>query len=115
MFTMKFARHLYLSEGMEKKKRKVMHRLRRGKLQVPVYLIALCDYGQERLEILSSAELLQKGYPPGLLIAGIAGDYDDALELVRRSPRRPLTPYGTDCADTYTTGNRRVICFTFYY
>lgn len=85
MFTMKFARHLYLSEGMEKKKRKVMHRLRRGKLQVPVYLIALCDYGQERLEILSSAELLQKGYPSqGLLIAGIAGDYDDALELVRR-------------------------------
>ena len=81
MFTMKFARYLYLSEGMEKKKRKVMHRLRRGKLQVPVYLIALCDYGQERLEILSSAE----GYPSqGLLIAGIAGDYDDALELVRR-------------------------------
>ena len=56
MFTMKFARHLYLSEGMEKKKRKVMHRLRRGKLQVPVYLIVLCDYGQERLELIEAID-----------------------------------------------------------
>lgn len=39
---MKFAKRLYLSEGLEKKKEKVIRRLRRGKLQVPVYLVALC-------------------------------------------------------------------------
>ncbi|HJA42937.1 hypothetical protein [Lachnoclostridium sp. An118] len=82
---MKFAKHLYLSEGMEKKKSKVIRRLRAGRLQAPVYLIALCDHGRERMEILCSAELLQKSYPTGeLFIAGIAGDYDDALELVRQ-------------------------------
>lgn len=95
---MKFAKRLYLSEGLEKKKEKMIRRLRRGKLQVPVYLVALCNYGQERMEILSSAELLQKGYPSeGLFIAGIASDYDEALELVRQITQETIeTNMGTD-------------------
>lgn len=95
---MKFAKHLYLSEGLEKKKKRVLYRLRRGKLQVPVYLVALCDYGQERMEIICSAELLQKSYPSEeLFVAGIAGDYDEALELVRRITQESLDALmGTD-------------------
>lgn len=82
---MKFAKHLYMSENMKKKKNKVIYRLRRRKVQFPVYVIALCNYGRERMEILSSAELLQPGYPDeSILVAGIAGDYEEALELVRR-------------------------------
>ena len=53
---------------------------------------------QERMEILSSAELLQKGYPSeGLFIAGIASDYDEALELVRQITQETIeTNMGTD-------------------
>lgn len=82
---MRFAKHLYLSEGMEKKKEKIVSRLCSGKLQKPVYVLAVANYGKERLEILSSLELWQREYPKeGLWIVGIAGDFDDALELVRQ-------------------------------
>ena len=88
---MRFTRRMYLSEGMEKKKDKVIRRLRMRNLARPVYLLALCDYGTERLEILSSAELLQRSYPSeGLLIAGLAGDYEDALDLVRQIAQETL-------------------------
>ena len=95
---MKFAKHLYLSEELEKKKMKVIRRLRQGKLQMPVYLIAICNYGHERMEILSSAELLQKRYPSEeLFIAGIASDYDEALELLRQITQETIEAFmGTD-------------------
>ena len=56
---MKYYRHLYLEEGLEKKK--------------------------NHLDIIHSAFLLQPGYPgKNRLVVGIAGSYDGALELVEK-------------------------------
>lgn len=81
---MKFARHLYVSAELKKKKEKIVSRIREGKVTRPLCLLALTDYGTKRLEIVSTIELLQHGCPRDkITIFGMAGDYETALELVR--------------------------------
>lgn len=98
MICMKFAKNLYLTEDMAKKKRKVIRQLKKRKLQFPVFVLALCHYGKERMEIVSSLELLQKNYPDEeIFVAGIAGDYDGALLLVEKILKETLRQTeGTD-------------------
>lgn len=81
---MKFISHLYVSESMEKKKEKTIRRLKGKRLQRPVSLLAFFGVEGRHLEIVSSVEVLQPSYPRELLlIAGLARDYDDALDLVQ--------------------------------
>lgn len=82
---MLFAKEMYFTEGIRKKSKKILRRLKHRKLAFPVYLLAVSNYGKERLEILSSLEASQTGYPSeALLVIGIAEDYVSALELVRK-------------------------------
>lgn len=81
---MRFTRYLYVSAELEKKEKKIVSRIREGKLTRPLYFLVLTDYGTRRLEIVSSLEFMQYRCPKdNILIAGMAGNYDDALELVR--------------------------------
>lgn len=81
---MKFARHLYVSEELNKKKEKIISRIKKGKLTRPLCLLVLTDYGTRRLEIVSSLEFMQYRCPKDkVTVVGMAGNYDDALELVR--------------------------------
>ena len=56
---MRFARYLYVSAELEKKEKKIVSRIREGKLTRPLYFLVLTDYGTRRLEIVSSLEFMR--------------------------------------------------------
>lgn len=80
---MKYYRYLYLEEGLEKKKEKVMQKLENRKFQFGIHLIVLSQIGDNQLEIINAAQLLQRDYPDeDYFVVGIAKDYEGALEIV---------------------------------
>lgn len=82
---MRFYKHLYVSESMEKKKGKIIRRLKAGKFSLSCYVIALTENPANQLEFYDAAFLLQKNYKKDtLFVVGLAGCYEEALELVRQ-------------------------------
>lgn len=80
---MKFYRNLYVSEGLQKKKEKIIKKLQMGKLQRNLQLITLAVNPSNHLEIYSSMLLLQPLFPKkNIFIVGIVKDYGEALEFV---------------------------------
>lgn len=80
---MKFYRNLYVSEGLQKKKEKIIKKLQMGKLQRNLQLITLAVNPNNHLEIYSSMLLLQPLFPKkNIFIVGIVKDYGEALEFV---------------------------------
>lgn len=80
---MKFYKNLYIGETIKDAK-KVKRKLITGAGQLGIYVITLCK-GRDQLEIYHCAFLQQKYYrknPP--FIVGIAGGYDEAVEIVRK-------------------------------
>lgn len=50
-----------------------------------IYLIVLCRYGSNLLEIIPAAQLLQKAFPKqNLYVIGMAKGYQEALETAAR-------------------------------
>lgn len=79
--TMKFYKKLYTGKSI-KNPNKIKWKLRHGRLQPGVYVIALAS-GTDQLEIYHSAFLKQSYYkvnPP--YIVGIAGGYEEAVQMV---------------------------------
>lgn len=82
---MKYYKHLWLSEGLEKKKDNIIKKLDHNKVQISIHLIVLSANEKNHLEILNSVLLLQPGFPKeDYFVAGIAKSYDDALEMVEK-------------------------------
>lgn len=82
---MRYYRHLYLTEGLEKKKDKIIAKLEKNRFQVSIHLIVLSANERNQLDIINSVLLLQPDYPKeNLFVVGIAKSYDDALELVEK-------------------------------
>lgn len=80
---MKFYRYLYLGEGLDRKKKKVLRRLEAGKLNIGLYIITLPRQEKNQLEIYQSSLLLQRDFPKkDLFVVGIVKGYEEALELV---------------------------------
>ncbi len=80
---MRYYRHLYLGEGLKKKKEKVICGLETGKLMPGVYIITLPRSKKNQLEIYPSAQFLWPDFPhQDFFVVGIAKGYDEALELV---------------------------------
>lgn len=80
---MKFYKKLYVGEGIQNSRR-VKWKLKHNAGQLMVFVIALAD-GSDQLEIYHCAFLQQRFYrknPP--YIVGIAGDYQEAVELVQQ-------------------------------
>lgn len=81
---MRFCRKLYMSSSLEDKRRKIMWKLRTGRPQPFIYIIALAK-NDDLLEIYHSGMLKQKYYKKkknAPYIVGIASGYGEAVELV---------------------------------
>lgn len=85
---MKYYSNLYVSEGLEKKKDKVIARLERRKLQPDLHVIFLPECDHNQLEIVNAMYLLQPSYPrENRMVVGIAKGFDEAVELVEKISR----------------------------
>ena len=82
---MQYYKYLYLAEGLEKKKEKLIRKLETGKLQLNVHVVTLAVSEQNQLEIYNTIQFLQPAFPyKDLFVVGLARDYDEAVELVMR-------------------------------
>ena len=81
---MRFYRGLYISPSIEKKRNKIIWKLRTGRPQPTIYVIALAK-NSDQLEIYHSAMLKQKYYKKknhAPYIVGLAVGYWNAVALV---------------------------------
>ena len=105
---MQFYRKLYISESLEKKKEKIMRRLKTGKLQINVYIIALPSNERNQLEIYNSSLLMQPSFPKdNLFVAGIAKGYEEALELVEEITKEVYNETGGANIRAYIMGKEQ--------
>lgn len=80
---MKWYDTLYLGESI-KNARKIKWKLDHNAGVAGVYVIAFASNPANLLDIIPSWELKQKGYPKAKIkVIGLAGGYEEALELVR--------------------------------
>lgn len=80
---MRYYKNLYLSESVKKKKRKIISKLDRNKLQMNLYLLTIAQNESDQLDIINSIYLKQPDFPSdGLFVIGIAKSQDEAIELV---------------------------------
>lgn len=61
---MRYYKHLYLMEGLEKKKDRIIRKLEENKFQVNIHIITLSQNEKNHLEIYNSVLLLQPGLSP---------------------------------------------------
>ena len=81
----KFFCDLYVSEGWEEKKLKLIKKLQKNKLQPSVYVITLSQGKQNHSEYYSSLLLKRHIFDyASLFIVGTANGYDGALSLIER-------------------------------
>ena len=81
---MKFYCDLYVSECWQKKKAKIIKKLKANRVQPQVYVVALAQGGQNELEFFSSILLKQHVFDNAdIFVVGIADGYDEALAMVR--------------------------------
>ena len=82
---MRYYKHLYLTEGLKKKKEKIIRNLETGKLQPGVHVITLAVNEKNQLEIYPTIQFKQPAFPEqDLFVVGIAKGYDEAVELVEQ-------------------------------
>ena len=82
---MKWYKDLYVSDSISHKKRKILHKLKRNKLQLNVYAIVLPLGDSGILEVYPAFVFLQKIYKKqNIFILGLASDREEAYELVEK-------------------------------
>ena len=75
-------RYLYADESCASKKEKIKWKIRHNAGQLDTYVIALSASRGGLLDIISTTELMQRGYPKEqLFIVGVAKGYDKARDL----------------------------------
>ena len=82
---MEWHEDLYLGSSIRHRHRKIKWKIIHNVGQIRVYVITLASNEKNLLDIIPSWELMQKYYPKrGLFVVGLAGTYDEALELAGR-------------------------------
>ena len=82
---MKWYKNLYVGESIEHKKKKVIWKIKHSAGMLHTYVITFPSNPYNLLDIIPTTDLMQKAYPKDkLMVIGIAGDYDEALELTRQ-------------------------------
>ncbi len=80
--------NLYIGESISKKKAKIRRlkwKISHDKCFTNAFVIVLCRYENNLLEIIPARELRQKAYPKqNLYIVGLAKGYEDALETAAK-------------------------------
>lgn len=80
---MRYYKHLYIGEGLKKKKRKILAKLEKRKFLPGIHLIVLCEGEKNQLEIFDYNQTLQKDYPRrDYFVVGIAKGFDEAAEIL---------------------------------
>ena len=80
----KFYCDLYVSECWQKKKAKIIRKLRANRVQPQVYIAALAQDSQNELEFFSSILLKQHVFDNAdIFVVGVADGYDEALLMIR--------------------------------
>lgn len=82
---MKFYKNLYVQEQLEKKKEKIISKLKQKKILFSCYIVALASSPVNQLDIYSSKYLFQPGFPTDdLFVIAILKNYEDAMEFVEK-------------------------------
>lgn len=82
---MKWYKDLYVGESISHKVDKIKWKINHNAGTLSIYIIALASNPQNMLDIIPTRELLQKAYPKKeMRIIGLAGSYNEAIELVRK-------------------------------
>ena len=82
---MKWYKDLYVGESIADKVDRIKWKINHNAGTIRIHVITLASNPKNIVDIIPARELLQKGYPKkDLRIIGIAGDYYEAVELVRR-------------------------------
>lgn len=80
-----FHSNLYIADELSAEKKQVIKKLKQGKLQIGVHVIAIPQGEQDMLEIFPSYVLLQDYYKGlNIHVVGLAGDHESALTLVEQ-------------------------------
>lgn len=92
---MTFYSKLYCDENIQKKKKKIIRKIRRNAGQLSVYVIALSE-GGDLFDIFHVGMLKQKYFPKEQLhIIGLASSYEMAVKLAARMITDFFAAYGT--------------------
>lgn len=79
---MRWYKDLYTGESIRRRQKKVKWKILHNAGQLHVYVITLASNPENLLDIIPSRELLQKRYPSRTLcVVGLAGSYEEALEV----------------------------------
>jgi hypothetical protein len=82
---LKWYKKLYTGDNVKKNIRKIIWKVNHGRMQFDIYLVTRASNPENLLEIISAKQLLQKNIrrlcPE---IVGVAGGYEEAVELVRQ-------------------------------
>lgn len=83
---MVFAKRLFLGESVRGDSIRIIKKLQKRRLMMNTYLICLAGNGIDPLEYFDAKQLMQPYYKKGddLHICGLAGDKDEAVEVVKR-------------------------------
>ena len=98
---MRFYRHLYVSEGLEKKKDKLIHKMKKGKYPWTAYLLVLLEEGENQMEIFSTVLLKQKMMSDDIFVVGLADSESDAVQMVESLVREIYDNTGVVDIRTY--------------
>lgn len=105
---MEFYRDLYWSGSLEKKKDKILRGLKRGKIQLHLYLIVLPRGEKNQLEFFDALLVRQKWFcrtAGQLKVVGIANGYEEALEMVQCIMEETVKRTGKTSIRTYLEQN----------
>lgn len=100
---------LYVSEGLKRKKNKILKKLMERALQPAIYILTLAQGEQNHLEFYPALLLRQPWYDDAqIFVVGIADSYDAAAYLVEEIVSEVLKETGgTDIRGFLTEQQRR--------
>ena len=107
---MKWYKDLFIGESVTGKIKKIKWKIEHNAGMLHTYVITFPSNDNNLLDVIPTRELLQKGYPKkNMHIIGVAGDYDEAIELVTAIIGETYDNTGTTDVRSYLKSGRRKI------
>lgn len=100
--SIRFYKNLYVSASLQKKKDRLIEKLKAGKYPLTVYLLVMLEGSENQIEFYPAALLYQKIIPKeGLFVVGLAFGHEDAVYLVEDIVREVYEKTGDADIRTY--------------
>ena len=105
---MRYYKYLYMQEGLEKKKDKIIKKLEKKKLLPNFHVITLASNPENNLDIISGKFLFQTSFPQeDMFVVGIVKSYDEALGYVESIIREVYDKTGATDIRSYILGKEQ--------